>query len=41
MAAGTEAEPVIPSPDDFAWTENEVTNLWVPVWIVTNVDKQI
>ncbi len=33
MAAGTEAEPVIPSPDDFAWTENELTNLWVPVWM--------
>ncbi len=26
---GTEAEPVIPSPDDFAWTDNELTNLWV------------
>ncbi len=33
MAAGTEAEPVIPAPDDFAWTENELTNLWVPVWM--------
>ncbi len=24
---------MIPSPDDFAWTENELTNLWVPVWM--------
>ncbi len=24
---------VIPSPDDFTWTENELTNLWVPVWM--------
>ncbi len=28
---GTEAEPVIPYPDDFAWTKDESTNLWVPV----------
>ncbi len=31
--AGTKAEPVIPSPDDFAWTEVELTNLWETVWM--------
>ncbi len=40
MAAGTEAEPVIPSPDDFAWTatENELTNLWAPGLQVNSLD---
>ncbi len=38
--ACTEAEPVIPSQDDFVWTEDELTNLWVPVWItITEVSK--
>ena len=29
----TEAVPVIPTPDDFAWTKDESTNLWLPVWM--------
>ena len=33
MTICSEAEPVIPSSDDFAWTKDESTNLRVPVWM--------
>ena len=29
----TQAQQVVPSPQDFAWSKDPVTNAWVPVWI--------
>ena len=28
----TEAKPIHPSPQDFAWTKDQAATLWVPVW---------